>query len=112
MADIQEGNVERIKILRDDFDLSYKLQNDPNWWKSYRFKSPIFDFTIPKNNILDIDTTQDITYGKGVSDGYWIMIESETKRDFNIEWEVEGKYIDNNQRIPFITRISYTFIVF
>ena len=112
MADIQEGNVEKIKLLRYDFDLSYKLENDPNWWKSYRFKSPIIDFTIPKKNILDIVTTQDITYGKGVSDGYWIMIKPEIRRDFNIEWEVEGKYIDKNQKISFITRISYTFSVF
>jgi len=48
MADTQEGDVDRIKIIRDNFDLSYKLQRDPDWWKSYRVKSPIFDFTIPK----------------------------------------------------------------
>lgn len=111
MADEQEGDVDKIDIKHDDFDLSHQIEkNGSDWWKSYRVISPIFDFTIPPDNILEIKINSR-SNGKGVSDGYWLMIEPEVKRNLNLVWKVSGKYNDNNQKKPFTTEISYSFQV-
>jgi hypothetical protein len=71
LADIQEGDVVEIRIMTGDSELSSTLSNQgPNWWKSYRVKSQIFEFTIPGKNILEIQTSQHLTKGYGFSDGY------------------------------------------
>jgi hypothetical protein len=74
----EEGTVEEMRDDLDQFiggvtDLHATVDGVPilNLF-SHRELSPVFDLTLPENNVFDAPAR---VYGPSVSDGYWLMLE-------------------------------------
>jgi hypothetical protein len=57
-------------------------KNIKQLWK-YRVQSPVFDITLPDDNIIGLPPGK----GASVSDGYWLMLEPLSPGDHTIHYE-------------------------
>jgi len=61
--------------------------------KNFRIQSPLFNFSLPKNNILGLQSQSNIS---AVSDGNWVFLKPVPTGDYKISFKGCLKNVTNN----------------